>query len=146
MNHDSKQDQFSRKGDAPGDHFIPGILIADDERGVLNLLEKTLTRLDLDVRLAQTGEDALLLAGNMGPSLCLAILDLFMPGLSGEQLIQQLRVLRPDIRILLMSGDDSASNTPELQGCLIDEIILKPFSLDQIRNSVSRHLQEMGLR
>jgi two-component system OmpR family response regulator len=125
---------------------VPGVLVADDESGVLQLLGKTLSRLDVHVRLANSGQEAVTIAEEITSGINLALLDINMPGLSGAALVKQLQQLCPGICILLMSGDQGICEDQELLDCHADELIIKPFSLEDIRCSVEQHLREMGLR
>lgn len=136
---------MSKRYDSLMQQPVPGVLVADDESGVLQLLGRTLTQLDVHVRLANSGQEALQIAEEMRSGIKLALLDINMPGLSGAALVRQLQRLCPGIRILLMSGDERIREDPELRACRADALIVKPFSLQEIRLCVEQHLQEMGL-
>ena len=88
------------------------------------LLQRMLERLEYRVTMAANGNDALALVTEKGLDPDLVITDVVMPGMSGKELIERLRNLRPGQRYLYMSGySDNAigphggldSDTPFLQ-------------------------------
>lgn len=88
------------------------ILVADDEPAIRTLLSHLLQAEGATVLLAVDGLDALATFRAHASEIDLALLDLTMPGLSGEEVFRELRVARPDLNILLTSGhadDDIAA-------------------------------------
>ena len=69
------------------------ILIVDDDPAIGNLLEETLHRAGYYTMRAYSGTEALLSVANTRPDLIL--LDLMLPGLSGEELLPGLQEIRP---------------------------------------------------
>ena len=63
-----------------------------------------LQRLGYTVIEASNGEEALELAGSYPQPLALLLTDLIMPGLNGVELARRIAEMRPDIRVLIMSG------------------------------------------
>jgi two-component system cell cycle sensor histidine kinase/response regulator CckA len=80
------------------------ILVAEDETAVRELLQQMLERLEYRVTMAANGNDALTLVTEKGLDPDLVITDVVMPGMSGKELIERLRNLRPGQRYLYMSG------------------------------------------
>jgi signal transduction histidine kinase/CheY-like chemotaxis protein len=102
------------------------ILIAEDEPGVLQLAVATLQRRGYHVLAAPSGEEALRIAGVFDGTIHLLVTDVVMPGLKGPELADRLRVLRPGIRVLMMSGYAADVVTPN---DLKEAVLLqKPFS------------------
>ena len=129
----------------PGLAAGSSVLIVDDERGVLRMLEKTILRMELDARSAQDGDEALRLVSQPGQKFVLAIIDLNIPGLAGASLIRELRRQSPGISILMMSGDDQVCHDPELAACDVDGVLVKPFDLDEIRRRIRRLLDPVSV-
>ena len=69
------------------------ILIVDDDPAIGNLLQETLTGAVYCTMRAYSGTEALLAAANTKPDLVL--LDLMLPGLTGEELLPKLRLPPP---------------------------------------------------
>jgi two-component system cell cycle sensor histidine kinase/response regulator CckA len=79
------------------------LLVVDDDPTVLEFLKDAL-RPDFDVMTANTGEDAFLQAKGLKGTIHLLLTDFEMPTMNGIELATKLTALRPDIKVLLMSG------------------------------------------
>ena len=80
------------------------ILVAEDETSVRELIQRMLERLGYRVTLAANGNDALAFVTEKGLDPDLVITDVVMPGMSGKELVERLRKVRPGQRFLYMSG------------------------------------------
>ncbi|MFM7133736.1 MAG: response regulator, partial [Planctomycetota bacterium] len=111
------------------------ILVAEDEDGVRKLVCRLLKSLGYEVLEARRGEQALSL-GEAAGRLDLLLTDIRMPDLTGIEVADRLRVQRPGLRVLFMSGyiDD-----PELRSRLATErnlVLDKPFTTAQLAEKV----------
>jgi CheY-like chemotaxis protein len=79
------------------------ILLVDDDSIILELVRSILERAGYDVVSANCGEEALSIAQG-DPRICLVLSDIVMPGISGIELCKRLKMLRPELRCILMSG------------------------------------------
>src|SRR5689334_16356618 len=96
------------------------ILVADDIRGFADLLRATLEEAGYEVVTASTGLAAV--ACMEKHDVGLAILDVLMPGISGDAVPQRLRQIDPKLTVLLMSG---SSDSFTAGSCL--PLLRKPF-------------------
>ncbi|MCB1221022.1 MAG: response regulator [Planctomycetales bacterium] len=112
------------------------VLVVDDDPGVLRVLERTISRMEIDVRLATSGDEALAIASDHPGGFSLAILDMNIPGTSGPALVRGLRRTCPGIRIMMISGDDAIVSDTSLQDSGVDELLVKPFELSEIRERI----------
>jgi CheY-like chemotaxis protein len=80
------------------------ILLVEDDAGVRNLAKKILQTQGYTVLEAAQGEDALRLSGQHGGLIHLMVTDMVMPEMSGRELAERLKLLRPNMKVLLMSG------------------------------------------
>ena len=109
------------------------VLVIDDETTVRTVAAEMLQTLGLTPRVTGDGR-AGLAAFRENPAGCdLVMLDLVMPGLSGEQTLQALRVIRPDVRVILMSGYNEGNLLQRLaneRGALA--FLPKPFTRETL--------------
>jgi two-component system cell cycle sensor histidine kinase/response regulator CckA len=80
------------------------ILVAEDDDAVRRLVVAFLAKAGYTVLEATRGEDALRTAMQPGQTIDLLLTDTIMPGMNGRALAQELKHLRPDIKVLYMSG------------------------------------------
>src|SRR5438876_11606800 len=80
------------------------ILVVEDDVMVRDLLEKILTRAGFNVLLAANGEEALSAAFAHDGHIALVIADIVMPRMSGRELVERMRIIRPEARALYISG------------------------------------------
>ncbi len=80
------------------------ILLVEDDPSVRKLVRDELRRLGYNVIEAENGIEAGLMASQQGNQFDLLLTDMVMPGMGGRELAQQLSSIKPDLRILFMSG------------------------------------------
>ena len=98
------------------------ILIVDDDASIGNMLEEMLIKEDYAVLRAYSGTEALLLLREDKPDLVL--LDLMLPGLSGEEILPYMH----DIPVIVMSARADVENKVELLLGGAADYVTKPFS------------------
>lgn len=116
----------NRKGG--GEH----ILAVEDEETLRRFIGTLLPRLGYKVTLAANGGEALLLIEEKGLQPDLLLTDVVMPNMSGKQLVARLRMSRPDLKVLYMSG--YTDNSIVHHGVLDPDtpFLQKPFTMNQI--------------
>ncbi len=108
------------------------VLVIDDEAPVRETLADMLEALGHQVKLAEGGQDALKrLAEN---SFNLVFTDLAMPEMDGWETAREIRKVRPDMKIVLVTGYGAGTVPPE-EG-LVDAIIGKPFDFEQVNQAL----------
>ena len=112
------------------------VLLVDDDRAVLGASSRLLRRLGFTVLEASDGEAALGIAADTGRPIDVLVTDLMMPGISGREVIERFRVLRPGTPIVCVTGfaaerDEDASLAPQVQA-----IVAKPFTVETLRRAV----------
>lgn len=110
------------------------ILIADDNPSHLDLVHRTLSPLGFVVHIAQDGTEAVAKAAESLPDI--ALLDISMPGLTGWEVAAQLRLMRPQMKIMMVSGNAHDFQAVDLDGSIHDAFLIKPFTIQSLLESV----------
>jgi two-component system, cell cycle sensor histidine kinase and response regulator CckA len=108
-------------------HGWETVLLVEDEDAVRVLAREVLRRQGYVVLEARHGLDALRVAERHGESIHLMVTDVVMPHLSGRDLAERLMVLRPEMKVLFISGytDHAVMHRELLPG---SEFLQKPFT------------------
>jgi two-component system, cell cycle sensor histidine kinase and response regulator CckA len=115
------------------------ILVVDDEVSLRRLLEVTLTSKGYRVVTAANGLDAIDYLSHPENPVDAVLLDLNMPGANGVDVFKVIRIGRPAIKVLILSGNLNREARSELQGLGQNNFIQKPYALDE----VGRHLRAL---
>lgn len=81
----------------------PTVLVVEDDSAMRELFEICLSSFDYCALVACDGDDALRRAGGRS-DIRLIIMDVVMPGLSGQRLVDELKIALPGVRVLFCSG------------------------------------------
>lgn len=101
------------------------ILLVEDDPAVREFARTTLERYGFYVLTANGPEDALRIAHDFREHIALLLTDVVMPNMQGPELAEEVRRMRPEVRVLFMSGYAADSMTHET---LKDAALLqKPF-------------------
>lgn len=112
------------------------ILVIDDDVSIGNMVEEVLTREGYAVLRAYSGTEALLLLERRRPDLIL--LDLMLPGLSGEALLPAIR----EIPVIVVSAKADADEKAELLLSGAADYVTKPFSTRELLARITVRLRE----
>ena len=112
------------------------ILIVDDEKNIRMTLSQSLESLGVEMDMAGSGEEAL--AKLKGRDFGLILLDIRMPGMDGMEVLRQVREVRPDIRIIMITAYGTIESAVEAMKLGAADFLQKPFDPDEIRELVSR--------
>jgi hypothetical protein len=119
------------------------VLVVDDEFAVRHICESLLSVYDYRVLTADGGQQALALFRQHLAELELVVTDLLMPGLNGFEFIRALRNLKPQIKIIAISGFAGATgSTSPLPDVIADAFLAKPFTAGQLLKSVHEVLAD----
>jgi two-component system cell cycle sensor histidine kinase/response regulator CckA len=115
------------------------VLVVDDERGLGELIERTLTRRGYNILLASNPETAIELSDHFDGHIDLLVTDVVMPHMSGPELAKYLANSRDPMRVLFMSGFTDDASWP-LVRIGADGFLEKPFTaaalLQKVRNAL----------
>jgi len=129
---------------------MPSILIVDDEQEIRTILVRLLATHGYEVDAVPSAEEALEQVAAQAPDLVLT--DIVMPGMSGEDLIRELRRDHPNVSIIVMTSYPSVDSAMCAVRARVDDYLRKPFDeLDDVTHCVRkalerRHLQQENAR
>lgn len=103
------------------------VLVVDDEESIRNLVRTTLTREGRHVLLASRGPEAIEMFRRQRPDI--TILDLHMPGMSGIEVLRQIRTLDPQAIVMVFTGTDTEVSVREAKELGVTEFLHKGPSL-----------------
>ncbi len=113
------------------------ILLVDDEPFILDVGEKMLNKMGYTVLRASCGEEALKIVEDPRFTIELVILDMIMPDIGGDEVYDRLKAFKPDIKVLLASGNSREDVAGTLdKGC--DGFIQKPFSMETLSHAIRK--------
>lgn len=105
------------------------ILIVEDDESIARLAQLTLERDGNEVACATTGPEGLDLFNSWGPEL--VVLDVMLPGMSGREILRQIRALS-DVPIIFLTAMGSEKDRVAALDEGADDYITKPFSIDEL--------------
>jgi two-component system response regulator FlrC len=114
------------------------ILIVDDEQNMRVALFEALSRNGHEVAVAENGGMALEMIARQPPEL--VITDIKMPGMDGLELLRQIKALRPELPVVIMTGFATVDTAVEAMKQGAFDYLLKPFPVEVIEETVARVL------
>jgi CheY-like chemotaxis protein len=127
------------ESDSPIAPMTATVLVVDDDADVRQFLVEALQTFGYHVLEAEDGYAALSLLAKSSPDL--VIVDYAMPGLTGVEMVRELRLKRPDLPILFVSGHAETAAMEEV----VDEnisVLRKPFQISKLQEIMSRLFQK----
>lgn len=117
---------------------MPKILIIEDDTYINNLIAKSLSKEGYTCQQAFSGTEGLLYAKT--EQFSLAILDLMLPGINGEELLPQLKN-DFSIPVIVLSAKDSLDSKIDLLNAGAEDYITKPFEIGELMARVGVQLR-----
>lgn len=102
------------------------ILLADDEKEFVETLAERLSLRGHEVRVVYDGPAALQAVAARLPDV--AVLDLFMPGLPGDEVLRRIKVAHPELPVILLTGHDAVDDTGVTPAAQAFACLTKPLS------------------
>lgn len=120
------------------------VLVVDDEQDTRALIQEVLVEEGYDVHLCANGEQALQALGRNHFELVLA--DVKMPGISGIELLAQVRELAPYTEVIIMTAFASVKTMQEAWRGEACDFLAKPFPLTELRERVDAAMRTQSQR
>jgi CheY-like chemotaxis protein len=116
------------------------ILLVEDEAAVRALAKKILVQRGYRVLEASDGAIALRVAAGHVGEIDLVLTDVAMPNLGGRGMVEELRELSPDMRVLFMSGYPKDEVFPDAESARATPYLQKPFTGESLDTEVRKAL------
>jgi PAS domain S-box-containing protein len=116
------------------------VLLVDDDEGVLFVATQMLQKCGFAVITATDGRQAVTKFRAQAASIAAVILDLTMPQMGGDEALEQIRLIRPDARVLLVSGFSEPDPAPRWTTEDRWAFLQKPFKPDDLINALQQLL------
>ncbi len=119
------------------------LLIIDDEKSLLEVLEVVFKKEGYEVKTATSGGEALeILNGN---SVDLVITDIRMPHISGMEILRYVKENKPEVPVIVITAYGSISQAVEALKAGALDYIVKPFDVEELKILVARGLERKHL-
>ena len=119
------------------------VLIVDDDPSMARFLTSYLSRQNFEVNTASSGEEAIRLFRVYDPSLVL--LDMAMSGMDGMETLERLKQIKPEVSVIIVSGQNSPELIFRASKAGADDYINKPFEPKDLEMRISRVLDRQRM-
>ena len=118
------------------------VMIVDDEPAVRSVACRTLDAFGYHVVVAEGGREAVTRFQELGGDVQVVVTDLNMPDMDGPATVEALRELRPDVRVVAMSGLGAGLDFDGVFGPGVRRFLVKPFSTRELLEVIEEVLAE----
>jgi DNA-binding NtrC family response regulator len=116
----------------------PAVLVVDDEALIRWSLSEALTDAGYAARLAASGAEARIVLASIGREPLVVVLDMRLPDVNDLSLARELRQVRGDAPVILMSAHLGPEDVREAQRLGVFRVISKPFDVAELVDLVGR--------
>ncbi|MCP3873987.1 MAG: ABC transporter substrate-binding protein [Desulfobacteraceae bacterium] len=117
-------------------HGTESILFVDDEASIVNMTKKTLEGLGYQIETQLNPVEALELFKAKPESFDLVITDMTMPQMTGVNLAEKLKAIKPDIPVIICTGHSAIIDEEKAKLLGIDGLVMKPVSKLNIAKAI----------
>lgn len=122
--------------------MLPYILIAEDDNEINGMLTELLESKGYHTKSAYSGTEALLYLEKEAP--CAVLLDLMLPGMTGEELLERIREKDSGIAVIVSSARDAVDTRVKLLRAGADDYLVKPFDIEELLARLEAVLRRKG--
>jgi len=119
------------------------MLIVDDDATMSRYLSAYFSRRNFEVNTAGSGEEALRMFRSFDPTLVL--LDIAMPGMDGIEALERLKQIKPEVAVVMLSGQNSPEQIFKASRLGADDYISKPFEPKELDLRLAKVLDKQKL-
>ena len=114
------------------------VLVVDDEQDIVNFMERFLIRLGISVIKAIDGDNAIDCCRNESPD-CV-FLDLQMPGKDGIETLKDIKKMKPDLTVIMITGKESEEFKAKALQLGASDYITKPLDLSELNDKIQTYV------
>ena len=111
------------------------VLLVDDAKDFVAYMRKRLSARGMDVSTAYSGQEALDIISK--EPLDVVVLDVLMPGMDGIETLQEIRKIKPELQVIMLTGHGTVESAAEGMKLGAVDYLLKPCDLDTLLNSIN---------
>ena len=117
---------------------MQSVLIVDDEEYILDILQRILVKLGCRTMLSISGESAM--TNYKDDIYDVILLDVCMPRVDGFRIAREMKQLRPDQKIVMVTAlsPSAVRDRAQLENINVDEILAKPFTYESVSSVIGR--------
>ena len=117
------------------------VLVVDDDEGVREMVGASLRRVGLTVMMADGGRQGVEMFRSHADEIRAVVLDRTMPDIGSEEVFDEIRSIRPDARVILISGRTEERATWRFLDKGLDAFLHKPFEPATLVDRIRRILE-----
>ncbi len=118
------------------------ILLVDDEQEFVTTLAERLELRNMKVSIAMDGETALGIVENNPPQV--VVLDVMMPGLSGLEVLEKIKVMDFKIQVILLTGHGATKDGIRGMQLGAFDYLIKPIDIDELIKKLNEAVKSMA--
>ncbi len=116
---------------------IGNILVVDDEKSMCEMIKMFLIARGFQVRVCSDSTKAMALFNTDNPDI--VTLDMVMSNVDGIELLKEIKVKKPRTKVIMLTGINDPEIIRDAINLGADDIIMKPFSMDQLYATIVKH-------
>ncbi len=118
------------------------VLVIDDENVVRRTAKAMLERYGYTVVPAENGEEGVSLFRILADKISVVLLDMTMPGMTGEETFRELKSIKPDVSVILSSGYNEVEAVRRFTGKGLSGFLQKPYSAATLEEKMRAVIRE----
>lgn len=120
------------------------ILVVDDEKLIRWSMKEKLVKEGYEVFLAENGEEAIQIVNQELPDLILQ--DIKLPGMSGLEILEQVKSIRPELLVIMMTAFGDVHITVKAMKLGAYDFLEKPFRFEKVKHIIAKALETVSLK
>ena len=110
------------------------VLLVDDAQDFVHYMKKRLVARGIDIFTAFNGQESLSIVKK--EPLDVVVLDVLMPGIDGLETLQEIKRLKPDVEVIMLTGHGTVETTVDGLKLGASDFLLKPCDFDTLLESI----------